>query len=213
MFDPESAALSVAADLLDIGAVTLSPNEPFTWSSGLKSPIYCDNRLTISYPEVRDRIAGHFAAYIRERCPDAEIVAGIATGGIPHAAWVAQKLQLPMVYVRGKAKGHGKGRRIEGVLRPGQKTVVIEDLVSTGASSLDAALALREAGAEILAVLAVFTYEFDEAAQSFREHGIPLDALCNYRTMIPTALSKGLIREEDVQLLNRWRENRHMYGS
>jgi len=142
----EQLPREIAQGLLKIGAVALQPNDPFTWSSGLKSPIYCDNRLTMSFPEIRDMIAEGFAAIIRERYPDCEAVAGIATGGIPHAAWVAQKLNLPMLYVRDKAKGHGKTNQIEGHFTAGQKVVLIEDLVSTGGSSLKAAVAVCGGG-------------------------------------------------------------------
>jgi orotate phosphoribosyltransferase len=202
----------IAGCLLDIGAVTLRPHEPFTWTSGLRAPIYCDNRLTISYPAIRDAIAEGFAALIRVHHPDCEAVAGIATGGIPHAAWVAQKLGLPMLYVREKPKGHGKTNQIEGHFVPGQKLVLIEDLVSTGGSSLKAALAVREAGADVLGVLAIFTYQFAEADRAFAEAGVPLRTLTHYSALIEEAVSRRAIREEDVALLQAWRENPRAYG-
>ncbi|ALS27382.1 orotate phosphoribosyltransferase [Paenibacillus cisolokensis] len=202
----------IAGDLLSIGAVALRPNEPFTWTSGLKSPIYCDNRLTMSYPDIRDRIAEGFAAVIRERYPDCEAVAGIATGGIPHAAWVAQKLNLPMLYVRDKAKGHGKTNQIEGHYQAGQKVVLIEDLISTGGSSLKAALAVREAGCKVQGVVAIFTYEFPQAAEAFKAEGIPLDTLSCYSALIETALEQGAVKPEDIGLLQSWRENPQSYG-
>ncbi|EXX91617.1 orotate phosphoribosyltransferase [Paenibacillus darwinianus] len=202
----------IAEHLLNIGAVALRPTDPFTWSSGMKSPIYCDNRLTMSYPEVRDTIAEGFAAVIRDRFPDCEAVAGIATGGIPHAAWVAQKLGLPMLYVRDKAKGHGKTNLIEGCYTAGQKVVLIEDLVSTGGSSLKAAVAVREAGCEVLGTVAIFTYEFPQAAAAFEEQHIPLHTLSNYTALIDTALSLGKIRKEDVALLKSWREDPQSFG-
>ncbi len=202
----------IAADLLNIGAVALQPDEPFTWTSGIKSPIYCDNRLTMAYPEVRDRIAEGFAEMIRTRYPDAEVVAGTATAGIPHAAWVAQKLNLPMAYIRDKAKGHGKQNQIEGLIKEGQKVVVIEDLISTGGSSLKAALAVREAGAEPLAVLAIFSYQLDRAIQAFAEENVPLATLSNYTALMQTALELGTIQESQIELLKSWREDPSAFG-
>jgi len=208
----ENLPARIAGRLLEIGAVTLSPDEPFTWTSGLRSPIYTDNRLTISHPAIRDEIAEGFAALIRAHHPACEAVAGIATGGIPHAAWVAQKLNLPMLYVRDKAKGHGKGNQIEGVLVPGRKVVLIEDLVSTGGSSLKAALAAREAGAEVLGVLAIFTYQFPEAARAFEEAGIPLRTLTDYGTLIGEAHRRGIVGERELALLKACRENPREWG-
>ena len=202
----------IAADLLNIGAVALSPDEPFTWTSGIKSPIYCDNRLTMAYPEVRERIADAFAELIRTEYPDAEVIAGTATAGIPHAAWVAQKLNLPMAYIRDKAKGHGKQNQIEGLIKAGQKVVVIEDLISTGGSSLKAALAVREAGAEPLAVLAIFSYQLDRAVSAFAEAKVPLATLSNYTALMQTALELGTIQESQVELLKSWREDPSAFG-
>jgi len=203
---------TIASSLLDIKAVALRPNEPFTWTSGLKSPIYCDNRLTMSYPAIRTMIAEGFAETIREQYPDTEVIAGTATAGIPHAAWVADKLGLPMIYIRDKAKGHGKQNQIEGALQPGQKVVVIEDLISTGGSSLKAALAVREAGGDVGFVLAIFTYEFPAAAKLFAEAGIPMQTLTNYSTLLETALQQGFIQEEDLAKLRAWRSNPQEYG-
>lgn len=202
----------VAAYLLQIGAVALRPQEPFTWTSGIKSPIYCDNRLTMAYPEIRGYIADAFAELIAQEYPDTEVVAGTATAGIPHAAWVADKLQLPMAYIRDKAKGHGKQNQIEGLIAPGQKVIVIEDLISTGGSSLKAAQAVREAGGEPLGVLAIFSYELDRAVQAFNEAGIPLQSLSNYSALIDVALSQGKIAESDVKLLQSWREDPSSFG-
>ena len=151
----------IAAKLLQIGAVALQPNEPFTWSSGLKSPIYCDNRLTLAYPDVRRTIADGLAELIRTHFPKADLIAGTATAGIPHAAWVSERLELPMCYVRSQAKAHGKGKQIEGQAEPGQRVVVIEDLISTGGSSLAAVRALKEAGCEVLGVAAIFAMSPD----------------------------------------------------
>ena len=208
----EQLARQIAENLLAIGAVSLRPQDPFTWSSGLKSPIYCDNRLTMGYPAVRESIADAFVSVIRSRHPDCEAVAGIATGGIPHAAWTAQKLGLPMLYVRDKAKGHGKTNQIEGHCVPGQKIVLIEDLVSTGGSSLKAAVAVRGAGCQVLGVAAIFTYQFATATASFDSERIPLTALSNYSTLIDIALAQGRIRQEDVALLQSWRENPQAFG-
>lgn len=202
----------IAAYLLQIEAVALRPKQPFTWTSGIKSPIYCDNRLTMSYPEIREYIAESFAAVIREQYPDTEVIAGTATAGIPHAAWVAQKLNLPMAYIRDKAKGHGKENQIEGIIKPGQKVIVIEDLISTGGSSIKAALAVKEAGADPQAVLAIFSYQLDKAVQAFNEAGIPLQSLSNYTALMDVALEQGNIEKDDVQTLKAWREDPSSYG-
>ncbi|MEK3788158.1 MULTISPECIES: orotate phosphoribosyltransferase [Paenibacillus] len=203
---------SIAEHLLRIQAVALRPQEPFTWTSGIKSPIYCDNRLTMSHPEVRELIADSFAAVIKERYPEAQVIAGTATAGIPHAAWVAQKLQLPMAYVRDKAKGHGKENQIEGRIEAGQKVVVIEDLISTGGSSIKAAEAIKQVGAEPLAVLAIFTYELDKSTQAFAEAGLKLDTLSNYSALMQVALRTGAIQEEELELLRSWREDPSSFG-
>lgn len=202
----------IAAYLLQIEAVALRPKQPFTWTSGIKSPIYCDNRLTMSYPEIREYIAESFAAVIREEYPDTEVIAGTATAGIPHAAWVAQKLNLPMAYIRDKAKGHGKENQIEGMIKPGQKVIVIEDLISTGGSSIKAAQAVEQAGAQAQAVLAIFSYQLDKAVQAFRDAGIPLQTLSNYSALMDVALEKGVIQEEDVAALKAWREDPSSFG-
>jgi len=203
----------IAAHLLRIGAVALRPNDPFTWSSGLRSPIYCDNRLTMSYPDVREIIAEGFAAVIRERFPACEAVAGIATGGIPHAAWVADRLKLPMLYVRDKAKGHGKTNQIEGHYKQGQKVVLIEDLVSTGGSSLKAAVAVREAGCEVLGTVAIFTYEFPQAQAAFAEQQIPLYTLSSYSALLETAVAEGSIAEADRAQLSAWKDDPQAFSA
>jgi len=204
---------TIAQHLLNIQAVALRPNEPFTWTSGIKSPIYCDNRLTMSYPEIRDAIAEGFASLVKQYAPDTEVIAGTATAGIPHAAWVADKLGLPMAYIRDKAKGHGKQNQIEGIIRPGQKVVVIEDLISTGGSSLKAALAVKEAGAEPLAVLAIFSYQLEKATSAFEEAGIPLRTLSNYTALTQTALDHGVIQAEDMDVLQAWRHDPMTWGN
>ena len=205
-------AEKIASALLSIEAVALRPNDPFTWTSGIKSPIYCDNRLTMSYPEIRDLIAESFATLIREQYPETEVIAGTATAGIPHAAFVAQKLGLPMIYIRDKAKGHGKENQIEGLVKEGQKVIVIEDLISTGGSSIKAAQAVEQSGAEVLAVLAIFSYQLDRAVNGFEEAGIALQTLSNYSALIDVALREGAIAEEDIVLLRSWRENPAAFG-
>lgn len=202
----------IANHLLEIGAVALRPDQPFTWTSGIISPIYCDNRLTMGYPAIRDRIAEGFATLIRAHYPDAEIIAGTATAGIPHAAFVAQKLNLPMAYIRDKAKGHGKQNLIEGRIDAGKKVVIIEDLISTGGSSLKAALAVKEAGAEAQGVLAIFTYQFAQAEQAFAEAGVPLRTLSNYSALVEEARKQGTITDDQVALLRSWRESPQTFG-
>ncbi|CAM2825643.1 orotate phosphoribosyltransferase [Paenibacillus sediminis] len=213
MLNLDNISLEIASNLLQIEAVSLRPHQPFTWTSGMKSPIYCDNRLTMSYPEIRERIADSFATIIRELYPETEVIAGTATAGIPHAAWVAQKLNLPMAYIRDKAKGHGKENQIEGIIKPGQKVIVIEDLISTGGSSLKAALAVKDAGAEPLAVLAIFSYQLDKAVKAFEDSGIPLQTLSNYTDLIESAVKLGKIKEADISLLQSWRNDPSSFGN
>lgn len=208
----EILSKQIASELLEIGAVTLRPKDPFTWTSGMKSPIYCDNRLTMSYPEIRKKIAEGFVAQIKELYPEVEVIAGTATAGIPHAAWIADIMNLPMIYVRDKVKGHGKQNQIEGQIKPGQKVVVIEDLISTGGSSVKAAVAVNEAGGQTLGVIAIFTYQLERAAQNFAEHQMPLHTLSNYTSLIDVALASGKIQQEDVALLKAWREDPSKFG-
>ncbi|CAI3319514.1 orotate phosphoribosyltransferase [Enterococcus cecorum] len=197
----------VAQNLLAIKAVFLSPNEPFTWASGIKSPIYCDNRLTMSFPKVRRLIAKGLAEKIKKQFPEVEVIAGTATAGISHAAWVAEILDLPMVYIRSKAKDHGKGNQIEGQITPGQKMVVIEDLISTGGSVLEACQAAKREGADVLGVAAIFTYELPKGATNFNTAKLPLVTLTNYTTLIQTALEEGYISEADLALLTAWKHD------
>lgn len=197
----------VAQNLLAIKAVFLSPNEPFTWASGIKSPIYCDNRLTMSFPKVRRLIAKGLAEKIKKQFPEVEVIAGTATAGIPHAAWVAEILDLPMVYIRSKAKDHGKGNQIEGQITPGQKMVVIEDLISTGGSVLEACQAAKREGADVLGVAAIFTYELPKGATNFNTAQLPLVTLTNYTTLVQTALEEGYISEDDLALLTAWKHD------
>ncbi|MDO7871392.1 MAG: orotate phosphoribosyltransferase [Enterococcus casseliflavus] len=197
----------IAKDLLDIEAIFLRPNEPFTWASGIKSPIYCDNRITMSYPHVRRAIAKGLAAVIKTTYPEAEVIAGTATAGIPHAAWIAELLDLPMVYIRSKAKEHGKGNQIEGRIQPNQKMVVIEDLLSTGGSVLEACEAAKREGADVLGVAAIFTYELPQVQENFDQAGLSYVTLTNYTALIESALETGAIQESDVALLQEWRKD------
>lgn len=209
-FDAEDAAARrrhLAAALLFIEAVTLSPRDPFTWSSGLKSPLYCDNRLTLGHPPVRARIADGFAALVREHGYALDAVAGTATAGIPHAAWLAERLDLPMVYVRGEAKEHGRGRQIEGGLSDEARVVVVEDLVSTGRSSIDAVEALREAGAEVAAVLAIFSYGLSASHRRFDEAGLPLHTLTDFDTLLAVAEKHSALDASDRRLLEDWKRD------
>lgn len=197
----------IAKDLLEIEAVFLSPNEPFTWASGIKSPIYCDNRITMSYPVVRKDIAQGLADKIKTAFPDVQVIAGTATAGIPHAAWVADILDLPMVYIRSKAKEHGKGNQIEGRIFAGQKMVIIEDLISTGGSVLEAAAAAKREGAEVLGVAAIFTYELPKGKENFEKQQMNLLTLTNYSTLIEAALESNYVEEKDVALLKKWKQD------
>lgn len=203
----EKAAAEVAADLLKIKAVTLQPSDPFTWASGLHSPIYTDNRLTISYPDVRGHIYRGMAALISKYFGDAEVIAGTATAGIPHASWVAEELNLPLIYVRSKPKDHGRGKQLEGVLKPGQKVVVIDDLISTGGSVLKAVKAVRKAGGKVVGVVSVFTYQLPAADQNFRAAGLTYHSVTNYTKLIETAEDQHLISSAERQSLHAWRQD------
>lgn len=198
---------TIAKHLLDIEAVSLSPAKPFTWASGMKSPIYCDNRITMSYPIVRKEIAKNMAELIKENYPDVDVIAGTATAGIPHAAWVADILNLPMIYIRGKAKEHGKGNQIEGRILPGQKVVVIEDLISTGGSVLEASTAITQSDAIVLGVAAIFTYELPKGKENFENRQMSLKTLTDYTTLTEVALETGTISEEDMSLLKKWKND------
>ncbi|MBS4172457.1 orotate phosphoribosyltransferase [Bacillus sp. FJAT-49736] len=193
--------------LLDIEAVFLSPNAPFTWSSGILSPIYCDNRLTLTYPLLRKEIATGLAEKINTYFSDVDVIAGTATAGIPHAAWVSDLMNLPMCYVRSKAKGHGKGNQIEGKVENGQRVVVIEDLISTGGSVITAVEALRDAGCEVLGVVSIFTYELEKGKQQLEENNIEYYSLTNYSTLLEVALEKNIINENDLDTLKAWRQD------
>jgi orotate phosphoribosyltransferase len=191
--------------LMQIKAIKLQPSNPFTWASGWKSPIYCDNRKTLSFPEVRSFIRDSFATVIKDLYPETEMIAGVATGAIAHGALVADKLGLPFIYVRSGAKEHGLGNQIEGYFEKGQKVVVIEDLISTGGSSLNAVNALREAGCVVMGMVAIFTYEFKKATDAFTAGDCKLNTLSNYSTLIETALKTGYIGKEEIETLKNWR--------
>ncbi|MBT2637200.1 orotate phosphoribosyltransferase [Bacillus sp. ISL-39] len=203
----------IAEALLEIEAVSLQPDNPFTWSSGLKSPIYCDNRLTLSFPSIRRRVAEGLKSLIVEYFPDAEMISGTATAGIPHAAWVSELLELPMSYVRSKAKGHGKGNQIEGKVYEGQKVVVVEDLISTGGSVIEAVEALREAGCEVLGVVSIFTYELEKGAQQLKSANIQAYSLTDFSTLANVAEKKGLISKESLESLAEWRRDPAEWGA
>ena len=197
----------IAKHLLDIEAVALRPNDYFTWTSGIKSPIYCDNRITMSYPTIRREIAVGMSEVIKAKFREVEVVAGTATAGIPHAAWVSEVLDLPMIYVRDSAKKHGKTNQIEGRLLEGQKVVIIEDLISTGLSSLKVAKALEEAGAVVLGVVAIFSYELKKAKDAFAADKVEYHTLTNYNYLIEEAVASDYIKQEDVEKLLEWRNN------
>ncbi len=200
-------AAKVANELLRIKAVKLQPNNPFTWASGWKSPIYCDNRKTLSYPDVRRLIAKGLADGVRQKFANAEVVAGVATGAIAIGLMVAEELDLPFVYVRPKPKEHGLGNQIEGYLPENSKVVVIEDLISTGGSSLKAVEALRETTSEVLGMLAIFTYGFADADRNFEAAGCKIHTLSNYSELVKLAVSTGYVSSNDLEQLNEWRRS------
>ena len=196
-----------ADKLLKVKAIKLQPTNPFTWASGWKSPFYCDNRKTLSYPDLRSFVKIETSRLIMEQFPEAEAVAGVATGAIPQGAMVADTLNMPFVYVRSKPKDHGLENLIEGELKPGTKVVVVEDLISTGGSSLKAVEAIRNYGCEVVGMVASYTYGFDVAEKAFSDANVKLVTLTNYEAVVAQALSTGYIKEEEVELLNQWRKN------
>jgi orotate phosphoribosyltransferase len=198
---------NVAEKLLKIKAVKLQPNNPFVWASGWNSPIYCDNRKTLSYPAIRNYIKVELTRLIMEMYPEAEVIAGVATGAIAQGALVADALGLPFVYIRSAPKDHGLENLIEGDLRPKQKVVVIEDLISTGGSSLKAVEAIRNDGSEVLGMLAIFSYGFDVAEQKFKAAKVKLNTLCSYDAVLSEALATNYINVEDVKTLQEWRKD------
>lgn len=207
------SALKVAEFLLKIKAVRLSPNEPFTWASGWKSPVYCDNRLTLSYPEVRTYIRQEFVRLIEERYPSLDAIVGVATGGIAIGALVAEEMGLPFAYVRSKAKGHGMQNLIEGKLRPNDKIIVVEDLISTGGSSLAAVKALRDSAIDVQGMVAIFTYGFEHSRQAFEEAQVELTTLSDFNTLIQEALSSEYITQDQADLMAPWRQSPDTWGT
>ncbi len=201
----------VAEKLLEIKAVNLSPSKPFTWASGIKSPIYCDNRLTMSYPEIRDIIAEGLKKLIEEKFSSCTVVAGTATAGIPHAAWVAQKMNMAMSYVRSSAKEHGKQNAVEGLVKSTDKVVVVEDLISTGGSSLKVVDTLKEQNIDVLGLVAIFTYNFEDASNKFEDKKVEFYTLTDYNTLIEVALEKKYITAEELNILKEWRKNPKEY--
>ena len=198
--------------LLNVKCIKVQPESPFTWASGWLSPFYCDNRKTLAYPEVRTFVKEQLACIVSEKYPEATAIAGVATGAIAQGALVADALNLPMCYVRSKAKDHGMGNLIEGTLPEGAKVVVVEDLISTGGSSLKAVEALRAAGFEILGMVASYTYGFPVAAEAFKAADVELTTLTNYEAVVNTALASGYIEEKHVPMLAEWRANPSEWG-
>lgn len=211
--DRLTIAQQVALRLLECGAVRIQVEKPFTWTSGWKSPIYCDNRLTLSFPEIRRFLKNTLVAFVRATFPDVEAVAGVATAGIPQGALLADALDLPFLYVRSSPKGHGLENLIEGKTKSGAKIVVIEDLISTGGSSLKAALALRKEGYQVMGLVATFTYGFDTARHAFQEAQLPFYALSDYSTLVELLKQQGKVTENQLFLLQQWRSNPEKWGS
>jgi orotate phosphoribosyltransferase len=207
MIDNKDNALKIAEILLNVKAVKLQPNQPFTWASGWKSPIYCDNRVTLSYPKERTHIRQAFVESILNRFGKPDLIAGVATGGIPQGALVAQEMGLPFIYIRSAAKGHGLGNMIEGHYTKGQRVILIEDLISTGGSSLKAAEALKEAELDVKGLVAIFSYGFKDASENFKRAECPFITLTDYSVLIEQALNSNYIGKNDLTLLQNWREN------
>ena len=198
---------AVAEKLLQINAIRLNPQQPFTWASGWKSPIYCDNRKTLSFPYIRDFVKSELCNVIFESFPDADMLAGVATAGIAWGAMAADQLKLPYIYVRPKPKEHGLGNQIEGYFEPGKRVMVVEDLISTGKSSLQVCTVLKDQGLQVEGMVAIFTYGFDVAAAAFAEEGVPLKSLTNYETLITLALEKGIVGPAEEETLLNWRKD------
>lgn len=212
MYNNSEAEQQMAEFLLQIKAIKLQPTNPFTWASGWKSPIYCDNRITLSHPTVRTYIRQKLTQLIQEKFGAVGCIAGVATAGIPQGVLVAQELGLPFIYVRSKPKDHGTGNLIEGEVMQGKRVVVIEDLVSTGKSSLQAVHALRDAGYDVAGMTAIFTYEFDVATENFKEAKCPFVTLSNYSALIKYASENQYISPDDIDLLKKWREDPSVWG-
>lgn len=212
MQSTENTSAKIAEYLLDIRAINLKPDEPYTWTSGWKSPIYSDNRLSLSFPHVRQYIKEQLGELIKYRFPSAEAVVGVATAGIAPGVLAADYLQLPFGYVRSEAKKHGMGKQIEGDIKSGQRVVIVEDLVSTGKSSIQALHSLRDAGCEVLGMVSIFTYGFDAATQAFVEANCPYYSLCDYNQLIATAVSKGIVQADQLEVLSTWRNAPETWG-
>ena len=207
MINEKELSVKVAKNLLKIKAVFLKPNDPFTWASGIKSPIYCDNRMTLSYPEVRKVIEDGLAETIKAYYPDVEVIEGTSTAGIAHAAMVAERLDLPMGYVRGKAKDHGRGNQIEGVSPKGKKVVVVEDLISTAGSSLEVVDVLREEGAIVLGIVSIFTYGLKKGIERLEEAKCENHSLSNFETLVHTAAEEKYISDADINKILKFQQN------
>ena len=201
-----------ASRLLQIKALQINAQQPYTWASGWRSPVYCDNRKVLSHPYLRDFVKSELANMVLEHFPEAEVIAGVATAGIPHGALASDLLKLPFIYVRSKPKEHGMGNQIEGELKQGQKVVVIEDLVSTGKSSLEAVAALRAAGAEVIGMCALFTYGFPQAAEAFESAGVPLKTISDYNALVEVGSETGIIADEQKTTLAEWRTTPSTWG-
>ena len=208
----ESVEKAVAKSLMDIKAVMLRPETPFTWASGWNSPIYCDNRRILSYPEIREKVCSWMADIIRKQYPDVEVIAGVATGAIAHGYLVAHMLGKPFCYVRPKPKDHGTGSQIEGILPEGAKVVIVEDLISTGMSSLAAMNALVNAGADIMGMVAIFSYNFNQARKAFEDANVELTTLTNYDSLIEVAAEIGYVKSQDIEVLKEWRISPSVWG-
>ena len=206
IYDNEMAK-QVAKSLLQINAIILQPNNPFKWASGWKSPIYCDNRKTLSYPEIRNFIKKGLSNIIKNLYKDTNVIAGVATAGIPHGVLVSEELKLPFIYVRSKAKKHGKKNQIEGHFEKGSSVVLVEDLISSGKSSLEAAAALKENGINVNAIISIFNYGFDAASKNFKKADCKYISLCDYNTLLMEAIEQQYIDKKDLSILKKWREN------
>jgi orotate phosphoribosyltransferase len=205
-------AKQVAKSLLQINAIILQPNQPFKWASGWNSPIYCDNRKTLSYPEIRNNIRQGLAAIVKNHYKGANVIAGVATAGIPHGALVAEELGLPFIYVRSKAKEHGKQNQIEGYFEKGQSVILVEDLISSGESSLGAATTLKEVGMKVKGIVSIFTYGFDVATENFKNADCEYVSLCDYNALLPEAIKSQYIEKSDLSILKEWRTNPAIWG-
>ena len=208
----ESVEKAVAKSLMEIKAVMLRPDQPFVWASGWHSPIYCDNRRILSFPEIRENVCRWMAEIIKKQYPDVEVIAGVATGAISHGYLVAHMLGKPFCYVRPKPKDHGTGSQIEGILESGAKVVIVEDLISTGMSSLAAKNALVNAGADVMGMVAIFSYGFNTARKAFEAANVELTTLSNYDALIDVASETGYIRSEDIDVLKEWRFSPSTWG-